>query len=99
MLLQYQEGDQKVIPYGGRTLPPAIRQKIPHIQGKVPTLPIASSAPSEIIGGFQYVFLITDHFTRYTPLARKLLKLLLLISTTTLSLVYHSVPPRNKWSH
>ena len=56
---------------------PCVRQKKPHMQGKAPLLPIASSAPLEIVvidflhlekssGGFEYILVITDHFTRYT---------------------------------
>ena len=55
---------------------PRVRQKKPHIQGKAPLLPTAASAPLEIVridflhlempsGGFEYILLITDHFTRY----------------------------------
>ena len=56
---------------------PCVRKKKPHIQGKALLLPITSSAPLEIVGidilhlekpsgGFEYILLITDHFTRYT---------------------------------
>ena len=56
---------------------PCVGQKKPHIQSKAPILPIISSAPLDIVridflhlkkssGGYQYILLITDHFTRYT---------------------------------
>ena len=78
--------------------PPCVRQKKPHIQGKGPLLPIISSAPLEIVetdffvpkkvnGGFEHILCITDTLQdihRLTPLATKLLKLLLLISSMTL---------------
>ena len=69
-----------------------------------PILPIALSAPLEIVGidflhmegfsgGFEFILLITDHFTRYTqayPTRNRTAKLLL-ISTTTFSftLIFH----------
>ena len=84
---------------------PCVRQRKPHIQRKAPLLPITSSAISEIVGidflhlenssrGFEHILLITDHFTRYIqayPTSKKLLELLLLISTTILffTLVFH----------
>ena len=84
---------------------PCVRQKKPHIHGKAPLLPITSSATLESVGidflhlenssrGFENILLITEHFTRYTqayPTCKKLLKLLLLLSTTILffTLVFH----------
>lgn len=84
---------------------PCVRQKKPHIQGKAPLLSIISSAPLEIVeidffapkkvnGGFEHILRITDilqDIHRLTPLATKLLKLLLLISSMTLffTLVFH----------
>ena len=55
---------------------PCVAQKKPHIQVKAPMLSIESSAPLELIGidflhlekssgGYEYILLITDHFTRY----------------------------------
>ena len=54
-----------------------VRQKKPQIQGKAPLLPVTSSVPLKIVGidflypekssgGFEYILLITNYFTRYT---------------------------------
>ena len=54
-----------------------VRQKKPHIQVQVPLLSIITLSPLEVIevdvlhleklsGGFEYMLLLTDHFTRYT---------------------------------
>ena len=56
---------------------PCVRPEKSRVQGKTTLLPAISSALLEIIridflvlekpsGGFEYILLITDHFTRYT---------------------------------
>ena len=56
---------------------PCVRQKKPHIQGNAPLLPVTSSLQLEIVridflhrknssGGFEFIFLITDHFPTCT---------------------------------
>ena len=56
---------------------PYVRQTKSYILGKAPLLPTTSSTPLEIVGidflhpkkssgGFEYILLITDHFTKYT---------------------------------
>ena len=58
-----------------------VRQKKPHIQNRAPLLRIITSSPLEVVGldflhlekssrGFEYILLLTDHFTRYTQAYR-----------------------------
>lgn len=91
------------------SLMPMSKTKKSYKQGKASLLPITSSAPLEIVGtdflhlekssgGYEYILLNTDHFTRYKqvlliiiPIAIKPLKLVLPTSAMTLSfaLVFH----------
>ena len=91
------------------SLMPISKTKKSYKQGKASPLPITSSAPLEIVGtdflhlekpsgGYEYILLNTDHFTRYKQvlliiilIAIKPLKLVLPTSAMTLSfaLVFH----------
>ena len=68
---------EKEVHYFISNLGTYVKQKKPHIEGQAPLLPIITSSPLEVVGvdflhldkssdGFEYIFLLRDHFTRYT---------------------------------
>ena len=73
----YWPGMEEEVRYFISNLCTCVRQKKPHVQVEAPLLPIITSSPLEVVGvdflhlekssgGFEYILLLTDHFTRYT---------------------------------
>ena len=73
----YWPGMEEEVRYFISKLCTCVRKKTPHVQGQAPLPPIITSSPLEVVGvhflhlekssvGFEYILLLTDHFTRYT---------------------------------